>query len=120
MVLMLPLSDTIIKLLSGFGLSNKLNLVGQGYGAAVMSEALAGVVKQIQDVAPSAVCIHCYAHRLNLVIVDFCKSVLLQQLYVYMSGLYVHLKWLNVQRDVLGRASHGTQMIEGHKMGLQG
>ncbi len=50
--------------------------------------------------------VHCYAHCLNLVLVDSTKSVpeseiffsLLQKLYVYMSGSYVHQKWLSVQK----------------------
>ena len=49
---------------------------------------------------------HCYAHRLNLVVVDSCKSVryasdffaLLQRPYVFLSGSYLHPKWLSLQR----------------------
>ncbi|XP_038060491.1 zinc finger MYM-type protein 1-like [Patiria miniata] len=70
-----------------------------------MSGAVSGVAKRIQEVAPSAVYVHCYAHRLNLVIVDTCKTVkeaanffaLLQQLYVFVSGSNVHQRWLQIQ-----------------------
>lgn len=103
------LSDSIIALLSGYGLDYRKNLVGQGYdGASVMSGAISGVAKRIQDVAPLATYVHCYAHRLNLVIVDACKSVpsasqffaLLQELYVFLSGSYVHQKWVDIQRKL--------------------
>ena len=50
--------------------------------------------------------VHCFAHRLNLVVVDSCKSVryasdffaLLQRLHVFLSGSYVHPKWLSLQK----------------------
>ena len=48
------------------------------------------------------------AHCLNLVLVDAVKSVpeevnvfaLLQKLYNFVSGSYVHLKWLAVQKEL--------------------
>lgn len=48
---------------------------------------------------------HCYAHRMNLVVVDACKAVkdsgdffaTLKQLYKFVSGSYVHVKWLENQ-----------------------
>ena len=56
------LSDEIINLISGYGLDYRTNLVGQRYdGAAVRSGAVSGVAKRIQEVAPSAVCVYCYA-----------------------------------------------------------
>ncbi|PIK51771.1 putative zinc finger MYM-type protein 1-like [Apostichopus japonicus] len=103
------LRDVVIGLISGFALDNRVNLVGQGYdGAAVMSGAVSGVAKRIQVLAPSAVYVHCYAHRLNLVIVDACKTVkeaanffaLLQQLYVFVSGSNVHQRWLQTQAEM--------------------
>lgn len=80
--------------------------VGQSYdGASVMSGRLSGVQARIREVAPLAIYVHCYAHRLNLVIVDSCKSSryaseffsLIQRLYVFVSGSYVHAKWLSLQ-----------------------
>ena len=51
---------------------------------------------------------HCYAHRLNLVVIDSCKAVKyaadffaqLQRLYVFMSGSFVHPKWLILQQEL--------------------
>lgn len=51
---------------------------------------------------------HCNAHCLNLVLVDSVKSVpeavnffaLLQKVYNFVSGSYVHLKWLAVQKEL--------------------
>ncbi|XP_071846057.1 52 kDa repressor of the inhibitor of the protein kinase-like [Apostichopus japonicus] len=103
------LRDVVIGLISGYGLDNRVNLVGQGYdGAAVMSGAVSGVAKRIQEVAPSAVYVDCYAHRLNLVIVDAGKTVkeatnffaLLQQLYVFVSVSNVHQRWLQTQAEM--------------------
>ena len=69
--------------LSGFILDalrkNQLNpecIVSQGYnGASVMSGHCAGVQQKICEVVPHAAYAHCYAHCLNLVLVDCTKSV---------------------------------------------
>lgn len=83
--------------------------VGQSYdGASVMSGQSAGVQAKIKDDVEWAIYVHCYAHRLNLVVVDSCKSVkfaadffaILQRLYVFLSGSYVHPKWLNLQQQL--------------------
>ena len=51
-------------------------LVSQGYdGASVMSGRCAGVQEKICEVVPQAVYVHCYAHCLNLVLVDSSKIV---------------------------------------------
>ena len=51
-------------------------IVSQGYdGASVMSGHCTGVQKRIKDRYPSAIYIHCYAHVLNLVLVDCSKKV---------------------------------------------
>ena len=52
--------------------------------------------------------VQCYAHRLNLGVVDRCKPVkfatdffaLLQRIYVFISGSYVHPKWLKLQQQL--------------------
>ena len=70
------LSDSIIKTLQHYALDVKSCLVGQGYdGASVMSGANKGVQQRVREHAPLAIYTHCYAHRLNLVLVDCCKSV---------------------------------------------
>lgn len=114
------LSDKIIFFLEKHGLEYKKNLVGQGYdGAAVMRGAHAGVQAKIKEVAKHAFYVHCSAHCLNLVIVDAVKSVadagnffsLLERLYVFMSGSYVHNKWLEVQREMFDGAPRELQQL---------
>lgn len=105
------LSDMIIQCLESYGLEYKSNLVGQGYdGASVMSGKHSGVAARIKTEAKHAFYVHCNAHCLNLVLVDTVKSVpeadcffsLLEKIYVYMSGSYVHQKWLYVQKEMYG------------------
>ena len=49
------------------------SLASQGYdGASVMSGRCSGVQQRIMEVAPQAIYIHCFAHILNLVLVDCC------------------------------------------------
>ena len=63
------ISDT----LSEFQLDSKC-IVSQGYdGASVMCGKLSGVQKRLREIAPHAMYVHCYAHTLNLVLVD-CKN----------------------------------------------
>jgi hypothetical protein len=53
-------------------------LVGQTYahdGAAVMAGELNGLQKKIKSIAPQALFIYCYAHKLNLVLQDSCKQI---------------------------------------------
>ena len=66
--------------------------MSQGYdGASVMSGRCAGVQQKICEVVPHAAYVHCYAHCLNLVLVDSTKSVseasdffyLMETLYVF-------------------------------------
>lgn len=75
-------------------------LVSQGYdGASVMSGVCTGVQKRVREFAPYAIYIHCYAHVLNLVLVDSVKSVqsalefftLLEVLYVFVSTSKIHV-----------------------------
>ena len=84
------------------------NCIGQSYdGASVMSGHLSGVQTRIKAHAEWCLYTHCYAHRLNLVIVSCCKAVkyspdffaLLQRIYVFFSGSYVHPLWLQKQRE---------------------
>ena len=43
--------------------------------ASVMSGCCSGVQQHIRQVAPQAIYVHCYAHCLNLVLVDATKTV---------------------------------------------
>lgn len=103
------LTKMIIDCLEKHGLDNRNNLVGQGYdGASVRSGNHSGVSTRIKNSARYAFYVHCNAHCLNLVLVDSVKSVpeavnffaLLQKLYNFVSGSYVHLKWLAVQKEL--------------------
>ena len=50
--------------------------VCQSYdGAAVMSGRLSGVQARIRKLCPQAIYMHCFAHRLDLVLVDCSKNV---------------------------------------------
>ena len=81
-------------------------LVSQGYdGASVMSGKHAGVQQCIKDVAPQAIYIHCYAHCLNLVLVDCAKGLseffqLLQTLYVFISTSKAHKIYISKQSQL--------------------
>jgi len=50
--------------------------VAQTYdGAAVMNGRLNDVEKLFCDEVPQAIYVHCYNHKLNLVIADICKNI---------------------------------------------
>lgn len=54
----------------------KDKLVGQTYdGAAVMASSLNGLQAKAKEVAPNAEFVHCYAHRLNLVLSQGAKCI---------------------------------------------
>ncbi|KAL3997012.1 hypothetical protein ACER0C_009668 [Sarotherodon galilaeus] len=114
------LTQNIIQRLERYGLEYRSNLVGQGYdGASVMAGKCRGVAARIKTEAKHAFYIHCNAHCLNLVIVDAVKAVpeadcffsLLQKLYVYMSGSYVHQKWITVKKDMYPEAPRELQRL---------
>ena len=111
------LSSYILDTLSKYGLDTK-HIVSQGYdGASVMSGRCSGVQQIIKNVAPQAMYIHCYAHCLNLVLVDTTKIntdassffVLLEALYVFLTTSKAHAIYLEKQKEL-----HPTQQI--HEM----
>ena len=66
----------IFDCLDDLGLDYEQNLVGRCYdGASVISGKNSGVAARIQEDCKQAVYVHCYAHKLNLVLVDVAKSV---------------------------------------------
>ena len=77
-----------------------------------MSGKNAGVAKLMQKDAPFALYVHCHAHRLNLALVDNVKCVpaaaeffvLVEQLYVFVSGSFVHARWVEIQKEMYGSA----------------
>ena len=67
-------AELSLKILTKFGLDIK-KCRGQGYdGASVMSGAHFGGQKQIINIVPTALYVHCCAHNLNLVISDAAKT----------------------------------------------
>ena len=75
--------------------------IAQSYdGASLMNRDKGWVKKKIQEIIPHAIYVHCYVHRVNLVLVDVCKKEpiardffeLIQSLYVYMSSAIPHAK----------------------------
>ena len=75
---MCPTFDSLFEFvqaeLSGFNFKDKL--VAKTYdGAAVMASHLNGLQAKVRDVAPCATFVHCYAHRLNLVLSQGVKAI---------------------------------------------
>ena len=74
-------------------------------GASVMSGECAGVQARIKEIAPQATYVHCYAHRLNLVLVDCVKGTrvaqdffaLLEALYVFLSHSKANARFMAIQ-----------------------
>ena len=68
-----------------------------------MSGACSGVQARIREIAPCAIYTHCCAHRLNLVLVDCCRSIsfagefLAQLEFVFMSASKAHEQFLEKQ-----------------------
>lgn len=73
-----------------------------------MSGSCKGVQKRIKAVAPHALYVHCYAHTLNLVLVDCVKHLsvareffcLLEKLYCFISTTKAHVIFLEKQRTL--------------------
>ena len=85
------------------------SIVSQGYdGASVMSRKYSGVQQQIKALAPYAMYIHCYAHSLNLALVDTVKSIqfscdffdLVEALYVVISTSKAHTIFMAKQKQL--------------------
>lgn len=102
------LSTYILDTLKQHGLDSKC-IVSQGYdGASVMSGQCRGVQQRIKESAPQATYVHCYAHCLNLVLVDSTRNVsdasefftLMETLYVFMSTSRVHPIYLQQQSEL--------------------
>ena len=76
-------------------------------GAAVVSGRCTGVQARIRELCPKAIYVHCFAHRLNLVIVDVVHDTaraedlftLLQSLHNSLSSPIVHELYVKAQRS---------------------
>lgn len=102
------LSTYILNTLTQHGLDPTC-IVSQGYdGASVMSGRCSGVQQRIKEIAPQAVYVHCYAHCLNLALVDTTRSIteasdffaLMEVLYVFMSTSKAHEIYLQKQSEL--------------------
>ncbi len=109
------LASYLLKTLEKFGLDVK-NIRGQGYdGCAAMSGVYKGVQAIIKQRSEKAYFVHCYAHRLNLVVVDMCcKNTatrnffgLVEQLYSFMEGSAKrHSLFIDVQQKLASERDH--------------
>ena len=69
------IADEIEAMLQSHNLGDLL-CVAQAYdGASVMSGAVGGVQARFRERHPEAVYVHCYAHKLNLVLCYSCKAI---------------------------------------------
>ena len=102
------LTSTILTTLANHQLDFK-KVVSQCYdGASVMSGGCSSVQECIQRIASQARYIHCYAHILNLVLVDSVKYVkgasevfaLVQTLYVFVSTTKAHIIFMSRQNEL--------------------
>nr|XP_055045508.1 zinc finger MYM-type protein 1-like [Misgurnus anguillicaudatus] len=116
------LANHLLETLEKFGLDVK-NVRGQGYdGCAAMSGVYKGVQAIIKQKCEKAYFVHCYAHRLNLVVVDMCcKNTatrnffgLVEQLYLFMEGSAKrHCFFIDVQKKLAAeRDDKKTQTLK--------
>ncbi|KAL7400994.1 hypothetical protein ABVT39_021214 [Epinephelus coioides] len=76
--------------------------------AAVVSGCHSSVQQRLRQEVPQALCIHCHAHRVNLVLVDCLNNVktaaeffkTVQMLYNFFSGSSVHNMFLKKQKEL--------------------
>lgn len=117
------ITNAIEQVLESNGL-NDLLCVAQAYiGASVMS----GSIRLVQEKHPEAVYIHCYAHKLNLVLCHTCKAVpeaselfeTLESVYCYFSVSIVnHQKFYDVQM-LLGLGTSELVQLSKTRWGCQ-
>lgn len=103
------LTDLIQTALSSMGLDPS-KAVAQCYdGAAALSGVKSGVQARMRDKYEKAVYVHCWAHRLNLVLVNACSDApyvldffsTLQSLYSFFSvSTLCHSKYLDKQKEL--------------------
>lgn len=85
------LCNIILKYFKHIGLKD-IPIVAQSYdGASVMSGRVGGLQAKIRETYPSAVYIHCMAHRINLVVTDLCGEIdCVKKFFNTLESLYVH------------------------------
>lgn len=115
------LSKAILKIFS----ENKLDInrcVAQCYdGASVMSGSFTGVQKRIADIVPQAIYIHCYAHRLNLCLLNSIQDIrsmvnffdTIQGLYTYLMNSQTRYElFTKIQKDKKIKVLHLERLVE--------
>ena len=68
------IAQCVLKILQKFNSEEKL-VAQTNDGASVMSSELNGVQVKIKEDLPEAMFLHCYAHKLNLVLLYSTKSM---------------------------------------------
>ncbi|CAI6354560.1 unnamed protein product [Macrosiphum euphorbiae] len=87
------LTSAILNFLEQSNIQN-IPIVAQSYdGAAVMSGKRAGVQTKLKEYYPSAIYVHCMAHRINLVVIDM-------SLYVHFSRPSTNFKLKEMQNKL--------------------
>ena len=65
-----------------------IKVIAQSYdGASVISGQLGGVQTLMKEHYPYAIYIHCVAHRLNLIVVDTCKNIIVSYFLIKLINL---------------------------------
>ncbi|CAF4122768.1 unnamed protein product, partial [Rotaria magnacalcarata] len=99
------LTDEIVKFLSSLNIDLNYCIAMCFDGASVLSGKHAGVQALLrQQHIPNAIYVHCYAHKLNLVICNVTKSVpCLSEFYSIISKIYTYFHTSSVTNETLKR-----------------
>ncbi|XP_076315943.1 zinc finger MYM-type protein 1-like [Tachypleus tridentatus] len=109
-----PLLKKIMATLAKCGIDHNA-CIGQCYdGAAVMSGHISDVQERFRREVSQAVYVHCYSHRLTIVLVDCVPNVqtvaeffvTIQKLYKLFSTSVVHEEFLKVQKELEPVSEH--------------
>ena len=111
------LSQIIVSTLQWHGIDIQKCVAQSLDGASVMSGCHSGVQRQITDIVPHCLYIHCNAHRLNLVILSCIRNIgkvssffdILQRIYVFIIGSTVH-KFFSDQLREAKKELNGTEV----------
>jgi hypothetical protein len=111
------LAGAILNRITAYGL-NPRNLRGQGYdGAANMAGRFQGVQARISHLYPGAVYVHCYAHKLNLALVEACSVVSVQRFLELLKSLGKFFRTPK-RREVLSRYASDVEGTRKRKISV--
>ena len=109
------LANFILKQLDELGLERS-DCIAQCYdGASVMSGWASGVQARVAEKVPQAIYIHCYAHRLNLVLIDCVKNINeFAEFFSTIQTLYNFISNSNLRHELFVKAQKelGNQVLE--------